>query len=564
MRGFLLKLWLFLFSAGLFFCFVTGDDNHEETSVIEFNFLKSELDRSLVSISEDELVLRRIQLAQDNVPGYNTASRLAQYAADGRGTFWMSNEDSTFFDTIFGPFKWLHIRLPWEAKIVYLTRKRHVELLELYHEEDEDVREFPYLLNRIEASSCLTDKAQLQHTLRDYVIPNRGPATLFQTPTHVLHSGKACRALLETLGSDNGGRIWVHKLASESQGKGIALIPPNSNTTLCNTTDEEYKDQVVLQAHIDYPFTLRNKKSEIRAYWFIASVDPLIVLLYHRGQIRLATHDYVFSPDGKSHDLENPLIHILNTRQQKDANPHDNVTAQDRKCSWHEIPRALREANRIPHDLSDDQWIASILLPKIHEIVYHLARAAQPTLQDKENNPLGKENRRFELFGLDIIFEDVVQRNAAGSVNNLGEGGMILEPGGLKAWVTEAQVGPGLSVDSKTKMEVRLRSFVAFFRDMCTSNDKAIISNLTRHSFSVLLVKLIPPLLVEMVNIMLEIDERRMNGESLNTIESLENFQVVVNDADASPLSWDSNHDPKKSPSDNEKVLKSEDPHVEL
>jgi len=53
---------------------------------------------------------------------------------------------------------------------------------------------------------------------------------------------------------------------------------------------------------------------EIRTYWVIASVDPLIVL-YRDGTVRLTTQNYQHG------DWENPLIHITNTKQQKKSGP---------------------------------------------------------------------------------------------------------------------------------------------------------------------------------------------------------------------------------------------------
>ena len=68
---------------------------------------------------------------EKSVPGYAEASRLAQYAVDGRGTYWISNTDSTIFEVIFDPYKWVHVKYPWEAQVVYLTRKKHIRLLEM-------------------------------------------------------------------------------------------------------------------------------------------------------------------------------------------------------------------------------------------------------------------------------------------------------------------------------------------------------------------------------------------------------------------------------------------------
>ena len=418
---------------------------------LDLSFTTDPLAQQIVNSSQEELLEKRKIWAVRGIDTYDTSSPLARYVADGRATYWLSNSESSMETVVFEPYHWIHVKYPWDATVVYLTRKSHAELLQLYHaDEDDDLAFYPYLTNRIEGANVFTNKVNFVTTLASYFLEGRAgrSASYIQTPSYVIHSAADCEAFLQNQWIiDN--RTWVHKLAAESQGIGIAFFSPLQPSRLpCSPTDGS-REPFVLQAHIDYPLLFSGKKSEMRAYWAIVSVDPLIVVLYNRGTVRLATKNYT-----GWNNWENPLVHVLNTRQQKDANPNYEQTAEERKRSWTALPQKLRREGRIPQSQSDEEWIDRVLLPVINETIYTVVRAAQGDLQSKEHNPLGMENRRFELFGLDIILEDTTARLADKGTNNLGEGGSVIEPGGLRAWVTEAQVGPGLSLDSKTKLEV--------------------------------------------------------------------------------------------------------------
>ena len=48
-------------------------------------------------------------------------------------------------------------------------------------------------------------------------------------------------------------------------------------------------------------------------YWLIASLNPLLVLMYPEGTVRLTTKKFKLS------HLDDPLIHITNLYQQKNS-----------------------------------------------------------------------------------------------------------------------------------------------------------------------------------------------------------------------------------------------------
>ena len=67
----------------------------------------------------------------------------------------------------------------------------------------------------------------------------------------------------------------------------------------------------VLQRYIEQPMLVNGFKSEIRLYFLVASVQPLRVLWYPQGSVRLAVRPFARS------QWEDPLVHIVNTAQGK-------------------------------------------------------------------------------------------------------------------------------------------------------------------------------------------------------------------------------------------------------
>ena len=58
---------------------------------------------------------------------------------------------------------------------------------------------------------------------------------------------------------------------------------------------ENPESDYIVQRYIRNPLLLSGRKSEIRLYWLIANLDPLIVLLYREGTVRLNTLLFVWA-----------------------------------------------------------------------------------------------------------------------------------------------------------------------------------------------------------------------------------------------------------------------------
>jgi hypothetical protein len=141
--------------------------------------------------------------------------------------------------------------------------------------------------------------------------------------SYMLNSNRGeIESFRNVLEEQNGKKYpWVHKLSNVNQGKGITIMAPNSPALLSlpdksiraivnrnkNSDEEdseeegdddegsgEVDDEVeesIIQRYICNEMTWNQRKFDVRMYWFVASLDPLIVL-YHDGYVRIGNGVY--------------------------------------------------------------------------------------------------------------------------------------------------------------------------------------------------------------------------------------------------------------------------------
>jgi len=292
------------------------------------------------------------------------------------------------------------------------------------------------LFSLIEKTSYMTDKAKLHDLLKDI------NATHLQPETYYLGKYDECKQFFLSA-SQNPEIIWISKEPDNSQGDGIIvnpdfktlqkdwLIDPESNKFDCKSNP----NSVILQRYILNPLLLNGKKMEIRSYWLIGSLDPFLVY-YHDGTVRLTTTDYTLN------DWSNPLVHITNTKQQKSADPEYHLTEHERKWTLEQLGDYLQSKGTISNS---EKWINEYLRPKLIHIISLVASAAWPRMMTHKGQ-VGWDGR-FELLGMDVILDDQ-----------------------LTPWLTEIQMGPGLSRDRGIK-EIILPKMIEELTDIVLEID---------------------------------------------------------------------------------------------
>ena len=129
---------------------------------------------------------------------------------------------------------------------------------------------------------------------------------------------KACEAGSRPGAASSGGTVsacgqpWILKRTDLSNGQGATIVPRPSaawaaGPELANLTAHGHR--WIAQRYITDLLLLDGRKSELRVYWLVASLKPLVVL-YNTGTVRLNAAKYTRS------DYGNDLVHITNTRRQ--------------------------------------------------------------------------------------------------------------------------------------------------------------------------------------------------------------------------------------------------------
>jgi tubulin polyglutamylase TTLL9 len=208
----------------------------------------------------------------------------------------------------------------------------------------------------------------------------------------------------------------------------------------------------VIQRYIRNPLLLDARKSEMRIYWLIPSLDPLLVLMYREGTVRLNSKPFVLD------DFDNALVHLTNAFQQKSHPEYDPSVVL--KWSFADLENYLVRDRK----LAPENYIEGRLKPQLKRMLSFVADAAAPSLVQRPAQGLF-----FGLYGADIILDDA-----------------------LHPWLTEIQKGPGLSFDDPVKQKV------------------------------------IPPMVNEAVSIVLEVQQRKRKGLSLENLDAVRGFEWVI------------------------------------
>lgn len=281
-------------------------------------------------------------------------------------------------------------------------------------------KHFPHLqeaqlINHFPNQGIMINKVGLTETLKQFEKTHpldTSAVSRFYQPSYCLHDPAERKAFFNDQPRvDTRENLWIYKPGNNSRGRGIEImwrfnklkrkLKPYGDRPI-----EKKADQGIMQRYIKNPLLLDGRKSEIRIYWMIASLDPLLVLMYPEATVRL--NSLPFQLDR----FDNQLIHVTNVYQQKHHPDYDPDVVL--KWRFEELERYVSEEL----GLADAGWIERDLLPKIKHILSTVAHAAKPGLFR------GYPHRGFcfAVYGADIILDD-----------------------NLNPWLTEIQKGPGLS-----------------------------------------------------------------------------------------------------------------------
>jgi len=300
---------------------------------------------------------------------------------------------------------------------------------------------------------------------------------LYMIPeTYRLTDSKDREAFEKRLYQDGGLDLpWVLKNPNSANGKGITMLGPNSKELRNVLKDEEgeemeeeesknkkrKKDQKVsseeeedeekkkehqslIQAYICNELTWwGNKKFDLRFYWMVASVDPLIVL-YHDGYVRVGNGEY--DESDWSSTRQHLTTHTFLAAEEKGTvdnlkdvlKEHHSSKSLSRKSrkKIQQLTRGdpyLHVRNQMKQSIAEtvaafyyDTFGQSLKQQELMTPHHHRNRnnnMQQSTLQPPENV--------FALYGADFVIDN-----------------------DLDVWYVEAQNGPGLEEEFDFRVEM--------------------------------------------------------------------------------------------------------------
>jgi hypothetical protein len=301
------------------------------------------------------------------------------------------------------------------------------------------------LVSFVAGTELVTHKGRLARLLRAH-----GLSEHLQPETFLIDEDPAEISALRARARAEPDAVWIRKPVARGRGIGVEVVTDIERWLASRVVPGPFGEELV-QRYITDPLLLEETKSEIRSYVLIASTDPLLVL-YHDGTVRLTSLPFVRG------DWANPLVHVTNTYRQKSADP-ERWEARGAAMKW--TLSALARDVHARGLTGDPAWLETTLRPALVTMVRAVIRALAPSLPRRRG--------AFQLLGMDCIL--------SGDLEDL--------------WLTEMQLGPGLSVDNPVKAQ------------------------------------LIPEMVEEAAAIVLEIRDRLRRGEDPRFVASRRSFEWV-------------------------------------
>lgn len=205
-------------------------------------------------------------------------------------------------------------------------------------------------------------------------------------------------------------KLWIAKVSASSKGEGITIYRGS------DPMPTDLKDCVV-QAYIERPLLIHNKKFDVRLYALVTSIAPLRVYLHEYGLVRLATNDY--SVDNPTDDLTSHVTNVSVNRQEA------GFVAENQK-----VPLSVL------YETVKDRIDPVEMRRKFEEIVAKTVVSCASKIRQHHQSLMLHRNTSIELYGVDILVDS-----------------------DLKCWLMEVNISPSMAgtdveFDSNQKREI--------------------------------------------------------------------------------------------------------------
>jgi Tubulin-tyrosine ligase family len=339
-------------------------------------------------------------------------------------TFWVEqkkiNEPIT---RAFRDRKWTKVNDNKEAQLIWT------------YSADSEIWEEPYhpwqRTNHLPGSWFWNRKDGFVKGFKEYEMRVPGKDHYFNPETYLLAESDEREKFRKKLTREGGmNRPWVLKEGNVNQGRGITMLAPHSaeleNLLDNHSIDDAEETNLVVQSYICNELTWNRRKYDVRMFWLVASIDPLLVL-YHDGYVRIGNAVYDES------DFSNTRNHLTT---------HTRL-AEEGKATFEEFKQHLRQHNRDAQlGISDPvAHVRNQFKEAIGETIAAFKDKSFTTKEMVEENGIG-------FFGADFILDQ-----------------------SLDVYFLEPQTGCGLDEDYNFRIEMHDQ----LFRSMVDILDEVLL-----------------------------------------------------------------------------------------
>jgi hypothetical protein len=336
-------------------------------------------------------------------------------------TFWV--EQKKINEPIIRAFrdrKWTKVNDNSEAQLVWTYSNDEANWEEPFHPWQRT--------NHIPGFTAWNRKDSFVKGFLDYERKVPGKDHYFNPETYMLQD-EDDREKFSKLLTRGGGmkHPWVLKEGNVNQGRGITMLAPNSEQLRNVLKDNPADDSnFVIQRYVCNELTWNRRKYDVRMFWFVASIDPLLVL-YHDGYVRIGNAVYDES------DFSNTRNHLTT---------HTKL-AEEGKATFDEFKQHVRQHNRAANlGISDPvAHVRNQFKEAIGETVAAFKDTSFSTKEMVEENGIG-------FYGADFILDQ-----------------------SLDVYFLEPQMGCGLDED----YNFRIQMHDQLFRSMVDILDEVLV-----------------------------------------------------------------------------------------
>uniref|UniRef100_A0A1B0GHY1 Putative tubulin glycylase 3a-like protein n=1 Tax=Lutzomyia longipalpis TaxID=7200 RepID=A0A1B0GHY1_LUTLO len=187
-------------------------------------------------------------------------------------------------------------------------------------------------------------------------------------------------------GADGFRNIWIVKPGNRCRGRGILLMNNIKKIISLVNPPTITKTRYVVQKYMERPLTIHNTKFDIRQWFLITSVQPLVIWMYKESYLRFSSQEYNLLNYHESVHLTNHAI------QKKYVNGHrDERLPQENMWDCHTFQAYLRMIGKL------ELWEERIY-PGMQRAIIGSMLASQDNMDRRPNT--------FELFGADFMVSE--------------------------------------------------------------------------------------------------------------------------------------------------------------